>query len=157
MQLWSTWKNLERNPLGIESVEIEPFNVYTTYKIVWLQETRCFDALAELYKMLNEEDVRYGLWKRRTITPDTRAGLSLIQHGFWQRAQEVFYNAINKARQVHILIMERIFPKGSEFYLEFSVNLPCPFWVGVFCRDDKVWLSFEVLSCFWGCLLVRYQ
>jgi transformation/transcription domain-associated protein len=49
--------------------------------------------------MLNEEDVRYGLWKRRTITPDTRAGLSLIQHGFWQRAQEVFYNAINKARQ----------------------------------------------------------
>jgi transformation/transcription domain-associated protein len=63
--------------------------------------------------MLNEEDVRYGLWKRRTITPDTRAGLSLIQHGFWQRAQEVFYNAINKARQVHILIMEK------EFYLEF--------------------------------------
>ncbi|KAG6555625.1 hypothetical protein Mapa_002860 [Marchantia paleacea] len=60
-------------------------------------ETRCFDALAELYRMLNEDDVRYGLWKRRVITPDTRAGLSLVQHGFWQRAQDIFYQAMNKA------------------------------------------------------------
>lgn len=53
--------------------------------------------------MLNEEDVRYGLWKRRTITADTRAGLSLLQHGLWQRAQDVFYNAMNKATQVQLL------------------------------------------------------
>lgn len=51
--------------------------------------------------MLNEEDVRFGLWKRRTITPDTRAGLSLLQHGLWQRAQDVFYNAMNRATQVY--------------------------------------------------------
>jgi transformation/transcription domain-associated protein len=50
--------------------------------------------------MLNEEDVRYGLWKRRTITADTRVGLSLLQHDLWQRAQDVFYNAMNKATQV---------------------------------------------------------
>ncbi|CAM6100600.1 unnamed protein product [Calypogeia fissa] len=62
-------------------------------------ETRCFDALAELYRMLNEDDVRYGLWKRRAITADTRAGLSLVQHGFWQRAQEIFFQAMNKATQ----------------------------------------------------------
>ena len=29
------------------------------------QETRCFDCLAELYGMLNEDDVLFGLWKRR--------------------------------------------------------------------------------------------
>lgn len=71
-----------------------------TNNLITIQETRCFDALAELYRMLNEEDVRYGLWKRRTITPDTRAGLSLLQHGLWQRAQDIFYNAMNKATQV---------------------------------------------------------
>lgn len=62
-------------------------------------ETRCFDALAELYRLLNEDDVRYGLWKRRAITADTRAGLSLVQHGFWQRAQEIFFQAMTKATQ----------------------------------------------------------
>uniref|UniRef100_A0A7I4F837 Non-specific serine/threonine protein kinase n=1 Tax=Physcomitrium patens TaxID=3218 RepID=A0A7I4F837_PHYPA len=70
-----------------------------SHVMLFPQETRCFDALAELYRMLNEEDVRYGLWKRRTITADTRAGLSLLQHGLWQRAQDVFYNAMNKATQ----------------------------------------------------------
>ena len=63
--------------------------------------------------MLNEEDVRYGLWKRRTITADTRAGLSLLQHGLWQRAQDVFYNAMNKATQV-----KHLAPKFSFFFFD---------------------------------------
>lgn len=70
-----------------------------SHVLLFPQETRCFDALAELYRLLSEEDVRYGLWKKRTITPDTRAGLSLVQHGMWQRASDVFYMAMNKATQ----------------------------------------------------------
>ncbi|KAL3681984.1 hypothetical protein R1sor_000006 [Riccia sorocarpa] len=68
-----------------------------SHVLLFPMETRCFDALAELYRMLNEDDVRYGLWKRRAITPDTRAGLSLVQHGFWQRAQDIFYQVMNRA------------------------------------------------------------
>ncbi|KAL2624095.1 hypothetical protein R1flu_008340 [Riccia fluitans] len=68
-----------------------------SHVLLFPMETRCFDALAELYRMLSEDDVRYGLWKRRVITADTRAGLSLVQHGFWQRAQDIFYQAMNKA------------------------------------------------------------
>ncbi|KAJ7563398.1 hypothetical protein O6H91_03G108600 [Diphasiastrum complanatum] len=71
-----------------------------SHVMLFPQETRCFDALAELYRLLNEEDVRYGLWKRRTITPETRAGLSLVQHGYWQRAQDIFFQAMSKATQV---------------------------------------------------------
>ena len=56
-----------------------------SHVILFPQETRCFDALAELYRAINEEDARFGLWKRRPITLETRAGLSLVQHGFWQR------------------------------------------------------------------------
>lgn len=70
-----------------------------SHVILFPQETRCFDALAELYRSINEEDVRFGLWKRRPITLETRSGLSLVQHGFWQRAQDVFYQAMNKATQ----------------------------------------------------------
>ena len=46
-------------------------------------ETSFSEALAELYCMLNEEDVHYGLWKRSLIIAETGVGLSLFQHGYW--------------------------------------------------------------------------
>ncbi|CAA6673494.1 unnamed protein product [Spirodela intermedia] len=49
--------------------------------------------------LLNEEDMRCGLWKKRSITAETRAGLSLVQHGYWQQAQNLFYQAMIKATQ----------------------------------------------------------
>lgn len=61
------------------------------------QETRCFDALAELYGMLNEEDVLFGLWKRRGAAEETRAALSCIQHGMLQQGQDYLLDAIRKA------------------------------------------------------------
>ncbi|EIE23491.1 hypothetical protein COCSUDRAFT_65942 [Coccomyxa subellipsoidea C-169] len=60
-------------------------------------ETRCFDALAELYSMLNEEDVLFGLWKRRGAAEETRAALSCIQHGVLQQGQDYLLDAIRKA------------------------------------------------------------
>ena len=59
-----------------------------------LQETRCFDALAELYSDLSEDDILYGLWKRRCIHEGTRAGLSLVQHGYLEQAQDVFLDSM---------------------------------------------------------------
>ncbi|CAM8985650.1 unnamed protein product [Rhodiola kirilowii] len=62
-------------------------------------DTKCAESLAELYRLLNEDDMRCGLWKKRSITAETRAGLSLVQHGYWQRAQSLFYQAMVKATQ----------------------------------------------------------
>lgn len=67
--------------------------------MVLMNEAKCSESLAELYRLLNEEDMRYGLWKRRSITAETRAGLSLVQHGYWQQAQNLFYQAMIKATQ----------------------------------------------------------
>ena len=61
------------------------------------QEARCFDALSELYRLLNEQDVLVGLWMQRCQSDVTRAGLSLVQHGHWQDAQDVFFKGIQLA------------------------------------------------------------
>lgn len=70
-----------------------------SHVVLFNNEAKCFECLAELYRLLNEEDMRYGLWKKRPITAETRAGLSLVQHGYWHRAQNLFYQAMIKATQ----------------------------------------------------------
>lgn len=70
-----------------------------SHVMLFMNETKCAESLAELYRSLNEEDMRCGLWKKRSITAETRAGLSLVQHGYWQRAQSLFYQAMVKATQ----------------------------------------------------------
>lgn len=70
-----------------------------SHVMLFLNDSKCSESLAELYRLLNEEDMRCGLWKRRSITAETRAGLSLVQHGYWQRAQNLFYQAMIKATQ----------------------------------------------------------
>lgn len=67
---------------------------YRSQACIHIQETRCFDALAELYSDLSEEDILYGLWKRRCIHEATRAGLSLVQHGHLEQAQDVFLDSM---------------------------------------------------------------
>ena len=61
------------------------------------QEARCFDALAELYRLLGEQDVLVGLWRQRCTSDITRAGLALTQHGHWQEAQDVFFRGMQRA------------------------------------------------------------
>ncbi|KAK9062066.1 hypothetical protein SSX86_019251 [Deinandra increscens subsp. villosa] len=74
-------------------------NLLESHVMLFLNDTKCSESLAELYRLLNEEDMRYGLWKKRSITAETRVGLSLVQHGYWQRAQSLFYQAMVKATQ----------------------------------------------------------
>uniref|UniRef100_A0A6N2M667 FAT domain-containing protein n=1 Tax=Salix viminalis TaxID=40686 RepID=A0A6N2M667_SALVM len=70
-----------------------------SHVMLFMNETKCSESLAELYRLLSEEDMRCGLWKKRSITAETRAGLSLVQHGYWQHAQSLFYQAMAKATQ----------------------------------------------------------
>ncbi|KAL5822462.1 hypothetical protein ACOSQ3_020378 [Xanthoceras sorbifolium] len=70
-----------------------------SHVMLFMNDTKCPECLAELYRLLNEEDMRCGLWKKRSITAETRAGLSLVQHGYWQHAQSLFYQAMVKATQ----------------------------------------------------------
>lgn len=70
-----------------------------SHVMLFMNETKCCESLAELYRLLNEEDMRCGLWKRKSITAETRAGLSLVQHGYWQQAQNLFVQSMIKSTQ----------------------------------------------------------
>lgn len=60
-----------------------------SHVIIFPDEIRCFDALAQLYKLVNEDDIMCGLWRKRCYSESTKVALSLIQHGYWQEAQDV--------------------------------------------------------------------
>ncbi|EJF61235.1 atypical/PIKK/TRRAP protein kinase [Dichomitus squalens LYAD-421 SS1] len=57
-----------------------------------------YDSLAEIYAELSEEDVFYGLWRRRSLYPDTNAGISFEQAGMWEQASIMYEAAQTKAR-----------------------------------------------------------
>ncbi|CAI6565895.1 BBF_HP2_G0024530.mRNA.1.CDS.1 [Saccharomyces cerevisiae] len=56
------------------------------------------DALLELYVNLQEEDMFYGLWRRRAKYTETNIGLSYEQIGLWDKAQQLYEVAQVKAR-----------------------------------------------------------
>lgn len=72
-------------------------NMLETHAMLFLSDSKCSESLDELYHLLHEEDMRCGLWRKRSVTAETRAGLSLVQHGYWQHAQSLFCQAMGKA------------------------------------------------------------
>ncbi|SCU80809.1 LAMI_0B03796g1_1 [Lachancea mirantina] len=56
------------------------------------------DALLELYVNLQEEDMFYGLWRRRAKYTETNMALSYEQIGLWDKAQQLYEAAQVKAR-----------------------------------------------------------
>ena len=56
------------------------------------------DALAVIYADLQEEDLFYGLWRRRSQFLNTNTALSYEQIGNWDKAQRTFESATLKAR-----------------------------------------------------------
>ncbi len=56
------------------------------------------DALAELYAELSEDDMFYGLWRRRCVYAETNAAISFEQNGMWSQAQVMYEQAQIKAR-----------------------------------------------------------
>ncbi|TSK14648.1 Transformation/transcription domain-associated protein [Bagarius yarrelli] len=63
------------------------------------QET--LDSLAELYSLLQEEDMWAGLWQKRCKFPETSTAIAYEQHGFFEQAQESYEKAMEKARKEH--------------------------------------------------------
>ncbi|EFA78297.1 protein kinase [Heterostelium album PN500] len=55
-----------------------------------------WDALGYLYKTLNEQDLLFGLLRRRFTCDETKLGLLLEQFYMFQSAQEVYLAAMNK-------------------------------------------------------------
>ncbi|CAN6608795.1 transcription-associated protein 1 [Trichomonascus vanleenenianus] len=69
------------------------------------------DALVEMYAGLQENDMFYGLWRRRAKYTETNTGLSYEQCGMWSRALQMYEAAQIKARS-------GVLPYGeSEYYL----------------------------------------
>ncbi|CAG8473496.1 8844_t:CDS:10, partial [Racocetra fulgida] len=58
------------------------------------------DALADLYSTLSEDDMFYGLWKRRCKFPDTHTAISYEQCGNWTQALVAYENAQTKSRSM---------------------------------------------------------
>lgn len=56
------------------------------------------DALAKLYASLKEDDMFYGLWRRRAKYSETISALSYEQIGMWDKAQQLYETAQIKAR-----------------------------------------------------------
>lgn len=56
------------------------------------------DALAKLYSTLKEDDMFYGLWRRRAKYSETISALSYEQIGLWDKAQQLYETAQIKAR-----------------------------------------------------------
>ncbi|KAG2013625.1 atypical/PIKK/TRRAP protein kinase [Coprinopsis cinerea AmutBmut pab1-1] len=57
-----------------------------------------YDSLAEIYAELAEEDMFYGLWRRRSVIPDTNVGLAFEQVGMWEQASSVYEAAQTKVK-----------------------------------------------------------
>ncbi|OZJ06116.1 hypothetical protein BZG36_01053 [Bifiguratus adelaidae] len=59
---------------------------------------RTWDALAELYASLSENDMFYGSWRRRCAYTETNAAISFEENGLWMQAQSMYETAQIKAR-----------------------------------------------------------
>ncbi|XP_051529763.1 transformation/transcription domain-associated protein-like [Myxocyprinus asiaticus] len=57
------------------------------------------DSLAELYSLLQEEDMWAGLWQKRCKFSETSTAIAYEQHGFFEQAQETYEKAMEKARK----------------------------------------------------------
>ena len=46
--------------------------------------------LSDMYTLLREKDMLYGLWARKSKYPETIAALSYEQHGYYKEAQTTY-------------------------------------------------------------------
>ena len=57
-----------------------------------------YDALAEVYAELGEDDLFYGLWRRRSLYAETNLAIAFEQSGMWDLASHMYEHAQGKAR-----------------------------------------------------------
>ncbi|GLB33849.1 putative PI3 PI4-kinase family protein [Lyophyllum shimeji] len=57
-----------------------------------------YDSLADVYAELAEEDLFYGVWRRRCLHQETNIALAYEQNGMWEQASLAYESAQSKAR-----------------------------------------------------------
>ncbi|KAI6151887.1 hypothetical protein BKA82DRAFT_2906299 [Pisolithus tinctorius] len=65
-----------------------------------------YDSLAEVYAELGEEDMFYGLWRRRCLHLETNVGIAFEQNGMWEQASHTYEMAQTKAKHGTIAFSE---------------------------------------------------
>ena len=83
------------------------------------------DALVELYSTLQEEDMFYGLWRRRSKYFETNAALSYEQIGLWDRAMKLYETAQVKARSSILPYSESEYSLWEDDWILCAEKLQC--------------------------------
>ncbi|TFK75868.1 hypothetical protein BDN72DRAFT_954419 [Pluteus cervinus] len=65
-----------------------------------------YDSMADIYAELAEDDLFYGLWRRRALHPETNIALAYEQNGMWEQASIAYETAQSKARAGTISFVE---------------------------------------------------
>lgn len=66
-----------------------------------INQHETLDALAEMYSLLNEEDMWAGLWQQRCRYPETATAIAYETQGFYEQAQSAYEVVMSKAREEH--------------------------------------------------------
>lgn len=57
-----------------------------------------YDSLAEVYAELGEDDMFYGIWRRRSLYPETNIAIAFEQNSMWDQAYTAYETAQNRSR-----------------------------------------------------------
>ncbi|KAG2214450.1 hypothetical protein INT46_007375 [Mucor plumbeus] len=81
------------------------------------------DALSELYADLHEDDMFYGLWRRRSAYAETNVAVSCEQIGNWSQAQSMYESAQIKARSGVLSFTESEYMLWEDHWISCSQKL----------------------------------
>lgn len=106
-----------------------------------------YDSLADVYAELAEEDMFYGLWRRRSIRPETNIGLAFEQAGMWEQAAQTYETAQTRVKAGAIPFSEHEFCLWEDHWILSAEKLQ--YWDVLydFAKADS---NHElVLECSW--------
>lgn len=103
----------------LEQIELNP--VIDNSKI---RETNR-DSLVEMYSTLQEDDVFYGMWRRRSKYFETNAALSYEQIGMWDKAMKMYETAQVKARSSILPYSESEYSLWEDNWILCAEKLQC--------------------------------
>lgn len=83
------------------------------------------DALVEMYANLEEDDMFYGLWRRRSKYFETNAALSYEQIGLWDKAMKLYETAQVKARSSILPYSESEYALWEDNWILCAEKLQC--------------------------------
>ena len=106
-----------------------------------------FDALVELYAEMAEDDLFYGLWRRRCLHTETNVALAFEQNGMWEHASVMYENAQAKSRAGALAYSEQEFCLWEDHWVLAAEKLQQWDTLYEFSRSDG---SQEMsLECAW--------